>query len=252
MQRAIHGQANVLTLPLLKVADGTALTTGTVAMYLRAKDGANAGKWWAGSAWSAAAASAGAGAYKAGADWDISIGSAAWTAGVRYRLYAVDAGGLAFAVGDDVLCERSLAGIGAKADLIGSADLAVTSPVTMTDEIEIVAGDDYLDADGRALTWSDDDWIGPDLTGATIELRLLATSDYDAGTGTATTYAGSVTVVGSAVTITVGLTAAQTAALSGSPPADEVNYHYQLVATLANASIVTLAEGSITVKARVE
>lgn len=105
MQTALTGQANILELPMVAKATGNPITSGTVNFYLRAKDGANAGKWYRGSdqSWQAAEAIAGAGTHSADGHWYLSFASAVWTRNVRYRLYAKENGDLHISVGDDVL-----------------------------------------------------------------------------------------------------------------------------------------------------
>ncbi len=48
MQDAFLDQANILELPIVAKASGSAITSGTVNFYLVDKDGTNAGKWYRG------------------------------------------------------------------------------------------------------------------------------------------------------------------------------------------------------------
>jgi len=98
-----------------------------------------------------------------------------------------------------------------------------------------VQGDDYANADGRALTWSSDAW--PDLTGATVTLNLAAA----AGT---VSISCTVVTAGAGVTQTVRAepTATNTAAL-------DVGFNaFDVKAVLATSShVVRLALGSVRV-----
>jgi hypothetical protein len=115
-------------------------------------------------------------------------------------------------------------------DVIGSALFAAgalgtyTGPVAATGTVNLIAGDDYKTTDTRALTWTVTGT--PSLSGATIRLKI-----------------GSLTITGSAsgTTVSVELTAANTTTLLGS--SSRAGGTYQLVATLSNADIVTLANG---------
>lgn len=94
------------------------------------------------------------------------------------------------------------------------------------DTLLIVKGDDYLNADGRALDWADSAW--PSIAGGTVALRMVdAAGDTFAKAGT----------VVSATEAHVELAAADTAAL------ELGNWLYTLHATLADGHVVTLATG---------
>ena len=107
-------------------------------------------------------------------------------------------------------------------------------PVAGT-SISIIRGDDYLSADGRALTFGGATW--PTLTGGTVALIM----DIN---GTPTSYAG---VITGAQSCYVELTDTQTALLT--PGA----YDYDLQATLAgvDGSVITLVQGLLLVSADV-
>ncbi len=114
---------------------------------------------------------------------------------------------------------------------INPAQVTVTSPVaTDGTSITIVRGDDYLNTDGRALTFAGATW--PTLTAGTVAL-IVDTS------GTPTTYAGTITA---ATSCYIELTTTQTTALSA-----RRTYDYDLQATLSNGSIVTLVQGRLLV-----
>lgn len=141
-----------------------------------------------------------------------------------------------------------------KTDTIGSANMTVTSPVTEDGDVEIVAGDGYETSGGNGpLTFTVTDYAGPDLTDATAEFLLLEKSTYDgdatsegAATGTV-----AISVDGTTITYTISLTAAETAALAPSPPADKYNYVYQLRVTPVAGEKFTPALGALQVKRQV-
>lgn len=113
---------------------------------------------------------------------------------------------------------------------IGSAPIEVTGPLHQTGNIEIVAGDDYLAADGRALDFLDSGNKWPDLTGASITFTAK-------GKANDISKAGSVIVAtGSGKKVRVELTKTETSVANG-------RYHYDVEATLPSGNIVTLVHG---------
>lgn len=132
------------------------------------------------------------------------------------------------------------AGIGNLAN-IASGLIEMVSPVADTGEVELVQGDDYDDADGRELTWTNAEGSWPDLTSATIALKMQDRTDgTDKGP-----YTGAVNVAsGAGQQVQVELTDTQTAALE----VGAERYDYQVVATLSSARVVTLARGTVTVR----
>lgn len=113
---------------------------------------------------------------------------------------------------------------------ITAGAVTIVSPVaTDGTAVSIVRGDDYLNADNRALTFSSDDW--PTLTGGAVALKVRYS-------GQATSYAGTVTGAGACY---VELTDTQTAAMKPG------QYDYDLEATLAGGSVVTLVQGKLIV-----
>jgi len=112
MQSFVAATANTVTADLVARADGTPITVGTVAAYLRALSGANAGKWFrsADSSWQAGESSAGAMSHVADGHWTCDIAAAAWITGVRYLLYAKESGDLHIPVSEEVQ-ERNPSGI---------------------------------------------------------------------------------------------------------------------------------------------
>ena len=118
---------------------------------------------------------------------------------------------------------------------INPAQVTVTSPVaTDGTSITIVRGDDYLNTDGRALTFTGATW--PTLTAGTVALIVDVS-------GTPTSYAG---VITGAQACYVELTDTQTTALN-----PKKAYDYDLQATLSNGSVVTLVQGLLLVTADV-
>lgn len=112
--------------------------------------------------------------------------------------------------------------------------VTIVSPVaTDGTSITLIRGDDYLNADNRALTFSGDSW--PTLTGGAVALIVNVN-------GTPTSYTGTITGDGECY---IELTDTQTSAIT--PGA----YSYDLQATLSNGSIVTVVQGLLLVTADV-
>jgi len=105
MQSFVAGAANTMYADMVARADGDPITAGTVAFYLIADTGTNAGKWFKTSddSWSAVEASAGAGTHKADGHWYCSIDAAAWSQGVRYTMYAKESGDLHIPYSEEVI-----------------------------------------------------------------------------------------------------------------------------------------------------
>jgi hypothetical protein len=109
MQFFAAGQANTVCADLVAKADGSPITTGTVAAYLRALSGDNAGKWWRASdeTWQASESSAGAMTPAADGHWTVSIAAPAWVAATRYLLYPKESGDLHIPYSEEV-AERTV------------------------------------------------------------------------------------------------------------------------------------------------
>ncbi len=90
MQVVIPGQSNRVKADLTIHDTGQPMTSGIVTFYLYALSGANELKWFRASdnTWQSAESSAGTGTHVADGHWICSIGSAAWSYGVVYMLYA--------------------------------------------------------------------------------------------------------------------------------------------------------------------
>jgi hypothetical protein len=133
-----------------------------------------------------------------------------------------------------------------RATSTASAPPAVTivSPVVQGGNVQIVRGDDYANADGRALTFDISDPTGtglPSLTGATVRLKTglpnrpnLAVLNV---TGTV------VTATGTTRTVRFELTSAQTAVLV------PIAYNFDVEATLSTGRVITLLQGQCIVLA---
>lgn len=101
----------------------------------------------------------------------------------------------------------------------------------------LVQGDDYADADGRALKWTGGSgW--PTLTGGSVVLEL--TKDDSTVTQAATI---EIATLDNKI-VRVEFSAAVTASLAAG------RWKYQLIATLASSRIVTLASGTLRVTER--
>jgi hypothetical protein len=130
--------------------------------------------------------------------------------------------------------------------LAGGAPPAVTivSPVVQGGNVQIVRGDDYANADGRALTFNISDPTGnglPSLTGATVRLKTGLPNRPNLAVlnviGTV------VTATGTTRTVRFELTSAQTA------PLLPITYNFDLEATLSTNRVITLLQGQCIVLA---
>jgi hypothetical protein len=120
---------------------------------------------------------------------------------------------------------------GAALGRIGSAEVTVVSPVTADGTaIMLIYGDDYYNADGRALTFTGTNW--PTLTGGTVTLRIQTAAGVVAITGTVT----------GAAACRFDVTKAQVESLG------EGIFDYDLEAALVtSAHIATLAQGKLSI-----
>jgi hypothetical protein len=124
-----------------------------------------------------------------------------------------------------------LPAIKTKTDTISAGAMYVSSPVLTNGRITLVKGDDYKNADGRALFATTTFSNAPSLTGGGVTFKIK--------NGTAvTTKSGTITGA-SACYVEMGT--ADTDALAVG------DYAYDLEAALSNGDIVTLAQGTLTV-----
>lgn len=140
--------------------------------------------------------------------------------------------------------------ISARLSRIGTFEVGFVSAIAENTELVLNQGDDYPAGAPVEMTLAD--YVGPDLAGGSVVLTIKTAGDYRAGTGKAVLAKdGTLTVDGSAVTATFTLTAAETAALAGYPPAKRPQYWYEVLATTADELNRTLAKGPLSVLARV-
>src|SRR3990167_8024557 len=130
-------------------------------------------------------------------------------------------------------------------DFISSGDGSVVSTTTTRGDVTLIAGDDYNNTDGRAISWSVTNPGSISLSGATITF----VADQAVNTaGVVTDFSdASITVTtatGSTLAFYLELTAVETATLMPG------HYRYRGQAALAtNARVITLATGVLTVTA---
>jgi hypothetical protein len=150
-------------------------------------------------------------------------------AAVAAALAALDTGDL-----EDLL--TAVAAIKLKTDLIQVATLVtIASPIVKSGVLTLYHGDDYDADDGRSITWD-----VPDSThalGLTTAPAVVALK-----TGLLSWNSSTVVSTPDGYTVSWELTAEETTALTPS------HKHYQIVATLANGNVATLAEGKLVVK----
>lgn len=124
-----------------------------------------------------------------------------------------------------------LVDIKAKTDLLGTGVVTFSGPVISNDEIELVQGDDYLNADSQAAEFTSTSW--PSLSGATLaKLSFRLAGDPD---DTVTTISGTVV---DADTVRFDITAAQTGAMVTGTDV----YAFDVQVTLSSGSIKTLID----------
>jgi hypothetical protein len=136
--------------------------------------------------------------------------------------------------------EADLAAISAK---ITSQQITVIAPAQMGSILSIILGDDYLDADDRAITFtttSSAQW--PVLTSATVSLILEKQANIIASGVDSIEFTGVVAqATGANKSVKVDITTEESSTLAKGTSA----YRYRLVATLASGSIVTLSTGTV-------
>lgn len=120
---------------------------------------------------------------------------------------------------------------------IGSGEVTFAGPVIGDDDsFEVIQGDDYLNADSRALSWTFG--ASPNLTGATVVMRI--------NTPVTTVLTGTVTGEGTSAQVVkfdIPRTTTETF--------DVRNYRFDIQVTLADASVETPVQGIMRVVAQV-
>ena len=161
------------------------------------------------------------------------------TLDVNYSLQSSGSGTpvaeIADGVWDELMAGHTISGsAGNYLRRVNAGTITVTSPVTTDGDITIDQGYDYASADGRALEWTDSDEVTwPDLTLATATFIIEGELEV---TGTISNPAGP-------ATITVELTAAQTAALTAS--STSVDYVIECTTLAGNVILIILGEATI-------
>lgn len=109
---------------------------------------------------------------------------------------------------------------------LGTGVTVVSGPVVSEGGlIKLVQGDSYYASEGRALTWTSASW--PSLVGATVKLFIRTSLQYDCAV------AGQVVSLELSDEVTRGLLG---------------QYPYELIATLGNGHLQTLAQGTLLVE----
>lgn len=121
---------------------------------------------------------------------------------------------------------------------LGASVVTVTSPVSVdASTVTLVCGDDYYDADGRALTFTDSGGTYPSFTGGSCKFTVR-----DLAKGTNTETAGTIV---DANTVRFELTKTATGAWTAGG-----KYRFDVEVTLANGHEVTIATGTVTMLAK--
>jgi hypothetical protein len=134
--------------------------------------------------------------------------------------------------------EATVDAVDAKVSALGASVVTVTSPVSVdASTVTLVCGDDYYDADGRALTFTDSGGTYPAFTAGTCKLtvRNLATGADTETTGT----------IVDANTVRFELSKAATGAWTAGG-----KYRFDVEVTLLNGHEITLATGVVTMLAK--
>lgn len=148
------------------------------------------------------------------------------------RLTAVRAAILTDWINDGRL-DAILDAVKLKTDLLATASVTSSGPVSSTSSIEIVRGDDYSNDDSRSLEWTNAAGTWPDLTGATIDFGATRTGETNFTGGTGSVIDAS---PGSSQKVRVEFTDAETMIEPGV-------WSYDVQATLSSGNIITLVSG---------
>jgi len=157
--------------------------------------------------------------------------SSAWTlsTGTLARFADADSG-------ETTAVSGSVAKLAQASTVSLSGSATYSGPVNAsTNEVNIVAGDDYHNDDSAALSWTSSDWA--DLTSGT----LTCVVEHGSSDGTSFTPTPSIVTSGSgSQTIRIELTDTQTSALS------EGSHHFRIRATLSGGNKRTLVDSTWT------
>ena len=145
-------------------ASGAPIVAGTVNYYLKAKSGADAGKWWKNSdqTW-AVAETANAMTHDADGHWEIDLASTPFAAGVRYLEYTKESGDLH---------------VPQARHLVGASVLAVNASGEVTPTAASKTGYALASAYDAAKSAASQTSVDDLPTNAEFALRTLAAADY--------------------------------------------------------------------------
>lgn len=134
--------------------------------------------------------------------------------------------------------EATVATVDAKVSALGASVVTVTSPVSVDAQtVTLVCGDDYYNADGRALTFTDSGGTYPAFTAGSCKFTVR-----DLAKGTDTETAGTIV---DANTVRFELTKTATGAWTAGG-----KYRFDVEVTLASGHEVTVATGVVTMLAK--
>jgi hypothetical protein len=111
---------------------------------------------------------------------------------------------------------------------LGGSTVTYTGPVADNGDVTLYAGADY--SGGQSLVWTITGWSGASVNGEAVTLALMRDAKYSktGGAPDLEITTGTASQASTTVTVTVPVTAAQTAALLTSPPLDEDHYQLQV------------------------
>ena len=232
---------------LVKRASGDPITSGTANYYLKALTGAQLGKWWKDSdqTW-AAVETANTMTHVADGHWTRTLAATPWYDGALFMEYAKESGDLHVPVGRCLSTEYTPSADSSRHVVVtASSSITLTSPVSSSGtSIVLVQGDDYANADGRALAFSVPASELPSLAG----VGAAVTMTIKRGSVVVLTLTG--TITGAATdprTFYFELTSAQTGAM---PVAVAYNFDVQATLTTGGRKITPII-GTLTVTAQV-
>lgn len=139
--------------------------------------------------------------------------------------------------------------IKAKTDaIIIGGSIILQSGVNRSGEMSLVQGDDYLDADGNALTFNIPGWTQPAPASASLAFQTVADYDADGTTVALGPIAHfSIVLTGTTLTIKFQLTSTDTGGLEVSPPHDPYSYRHHVRLTSSTGGKITKYLGATTV-----